>query len=109
MGLCIIGAKDIPIYMKQRQAILIDLREPDEYRRNHIPDALNVPAGTLQQFMNHSNRNRIHIFYCQHGSLSFQEGKKYVRAGFQICSLAGGMDGYEELTAERGKDYNRKI
>ncbi len=96
MELCIIGAKDIHIYTKQKDAVLVDLREPEEYKAGHIPGAVNIPAGKLQMFMRRADRTRIHIFYCQHGSLSFQEGKKYVRAGFRICSLAGGMDGYRE-------------
>lgn len=101
MGLCIIGAKDIRVYMKQKDAVLVDLREPEEYGRGHIPGAVNIPAGKLQMYMRRTDRNRIYIFYCQHGSLSFQEGKKYVRAGFRICSLAGGMDGYQEWQKQK--------
>lgn len=96
MGLCIIGAKDIREYMKQKDAVLVDLREPEEYEKEHISGAVNVPAEKLQIFMRRTDRTRIHIFYCQHGSLSFQEGKRYARAGLRICSLAGGMDGYTE-------------
>ncbi len=96
MALCIIGAKDISVYMKQKDAVLADLREPSEYENGHIPGAVNIPAERLEAFMRRTDRSRIHIFYCQHGSMSFQEGKKYARAGFKICSLAGGLDGYRE-------------
>lgn len=94
MRLCVIGARDISDYMKYQDAILVDLREPEEYRRYHIPGAINIPAKELPRFMRRTDKSRIHIFYCEKGSLSFQEGKKYVRAGFRICSLAGGIEGY---------------
>lgn len=103
MALCIIGAKDIEIYVKQKDAVLVDLREPQEYENGHISGALNIPAEKLQNFMKRTDRGRIHIFYCQHGSMSFQEGKKYARTGFKICSLAGGLDGYMEWQKFRQK------
>lgn len=96
MGLCIIGAKDVLYYMKYKDAVLIDLRNEDEYESGHITGAINVPMYKLPSFMRRADKNQIHIFYCQHGSMSFQEGKRYIRAGYQICSLAGGMDGYLE-------------
>lgn len=101
MGLCIIGAKDIQMYMRQKNAVLIDLREPQEYDSGYIPGAVNVPVRRLPEFMKRTDRSRIHIFYCQHGSQSFQEGNRYTRAGFQICSLAGGMDGYRQWRKQR--------
>lgn len=96
MGLCIIGAKDVSTYVKYKDAILVDLRDEDDYRMYHITGAINIPAEQLQRFMKHTDKNRIHIFYCQHGSLSFQAGKKYVKEGYKICSLAGGIDSYHE-------------
>lgn len=95
MGLCIIGAKDIRTYMQNKDAILVDLREKKEYEQYHIPGAVSIPAKQLSGFMKHMDHSRILIFYCQHGSLSLQEGKRYARAGYKICSLAGGLDGYQ--------------
>lgn len=97
MGLCIIGAKDVQDYIKNKGAILIDLREEEDYRAGHITGAVNIPANRLQQFMRQTDKSRIHIFYCQHGGLSFQAGKRYVREGYRICSLAGGIDSYNRL------------
>lgn len=94
MGLCIIGAKDIEEYQKRKDARLLDLRDPTEYRRFHIPGACNVPVEKLEAYMKDASKTQLYIFYCQHGSLSFQEGKRYVRAGYKICTLAGGMLAY---------------
>lgn len=100
MGLCIIGAREVESYRTYKNAILIDIREENDYVQGHIPGAINVPAHHLQSYMRQTDKNRIHIFYCQHGGLSFQAGKRYIRDGFRICSLAGGMDGYHRWEME---------
>lgn len=96
MGLCIIGSRDLDDYRRRRGAILIDLRDQEEYRRFHINGAVNVPAERLEQYMNGASKKQNFIFCCQHGSLSLQEGKRYVREGYQICSLAGGVLAYRQ-------------
>ena len=75
MGLCIVGAKDIANYKKRYGARLIDLRSSEEYRRGHIEGAVHVPVDRLRQYMQSVPSNQMLIFYCQHGSQSFQEGK----------------------------------
>ena len=95
MGLCIIGAKDVENY-KRQGGLLIDIRSPQDYRNGHIEGAVNVPAEQLENYMKTASKNRVLILYCQHGSMSFQEGKKYVREGYRICTLAGGFATYRQ-------------
>lgn len=97
MGLCIIGARDIRDYQNRRGAVVIDLRNPEEFVQFHIRGAVNVPVEKLEQYMKSAPRNRIFIFCCQHGNQSIQEGKRYVREGYQIYSLAGGMYAYRQI------------
>lgn len=96
MGLCIIGARDVKEYQNRKRAILIDLRDREEYQRFHINGAVSVPVERLEGYMKGVSKNQNVIFCCQHGSLSLQEGKKYVREGYQICSLAGGVSAYRQ-------------
>lgn len=97
MGLCIIGARDVKNYQIGKKAILIDLRDREEYQRFHINGAINVPVEKLERYMKSVSRRQYVIFCCQHGSMSLQEGKKYVREGYQICSLAGGISAYRQI------------
>lgn len=97
MGLCIIGARDIEDYQKYKNAVLLDLRSPEEFRYFHIPGAVNVPQERLEQYMKEVSQRQIVIFYCQHGSLSFREGKHYAREGYQICTLTGGVVAYRRV------------
>ena len=54
-----------------------------------------LPVEELEAFMEHASKERLLIFYCQHGNASVQEGCRYVKRGFRICSVAGGMDAYQ--------------
>lgn len=94
MGFCMIRANEIQAYVRENDAILIDLRSEEDYREYHLRGAINIPAEKLAEFMKRTDKNRTHIFYCRHGSLSIQEGKKYARQGYLICSLAGGTDAF---------------
>ena len=100
MGLCIVGAIVIANYKKRYGARLIDLRSSEEYRRGHIEGAVHVPVDRLRQYMRSVPSNQMLIFYCQHGSQSFQEGKRYVREGYRICTLAGGYQAYRQMNGE---------
>jgi len=47
------GVKSVPASQAVRMinhesAVIIDVREPEEFRSGHIPDAVNVPLGTLR-------------------------------------------------------------
>lgn len=94
MELCMICAKDVRRYVREKDAILIDLRDEEDYREFHIPGAISVPTENLAKFMRRTDKRRLHIFYCDHGVLSIQEGRRYLRQGYRICSLAGGIDAY---------------
>ncbi|MCD8218705.1 MAG: rhodanese-like domain-containing protein [Clostridiales bacterium] len=94
MDLCMIDAEDVRRYVRQYDALLVDLRSEEDYQNYHITGAIHIPPEQLPCFMRQTDKQRLHIFYCQHGSLNIREGRKYLRQGYRICSLAGGMDAY---------------
>jgi len=94
MELCMIGAEDVRRYVRQYDAVLVDLRSEEDYRIYHIWGAIHIPPDQLQRFMHRTDKQRMHIFYCRHGNLSIREVTKYLRQGYRVCSLAGGMDAY---------------
>ena len=97
MGLCLISAKEIGEYRRRWHALVIDLRDYDDYRQWHIPGAQNVPVEELESFMKEIPYSRMVIFYCEYGNTSIQEGCRYVKRGYRICSVAGGIDAYRRL------------
>lgn len=89
------------------QAVLvIDVREPDEFRSGHIANAINIPRGTLEASADATTRHRhpdlCHaqdktiLLYCHSGGRSAMAAYVLKQMGFDHAySLAGGLDCWE--------------
>ena len=51
-----ISAEELDVYVGRRDAVLIDLREPEEYEKKHIRTAVNIPYGKLQDCRKYSRK-----------------------------------------------------
>lgn len=67
------------------EAVLIDVREPDEFRAEHIAYANSLPLGDLEKLMENMSipATRRLIFQCLKG-----------KRGEQACALVKGCDSY---------------
>jgi rhodanese-related sulfurtransferase len=52
---------------KEKQALLVDVREPKEYASGHIPGAINLPLRSLTDNLDRIPKNRPVILYCSTG------------------------------------------
>lgn len=52
---------------KEKQALLVDVRQPKEYASGHIKGAINLPLRELTQNLNRIPQNRPVILYCSTG------------------------------------------
>lgn len=78
-----------------REAQLIDLRPAEEFRKDHIPGAWNVSEDQIEHVIQRQGRYRFYILYCQRGITSLQLARKLVEKGYQIGTLAGGINNYK--------------
>lgn len=75
-------------------AVIVDLREPKEYKAGHIVDAINIPHAKLADKMSEleSYRNKPLILVCKMGQHSGAAGKTLRAKGFEdVSRLSGGM------------------
>jgi len=77
--------------------VLVDVREPMEWRINRIEGATLVPLATLAQKVNELSTADEIVMYCKMGSRSAQAVNFLRELGFRkVKNLAGGIDAWVE-------------
>jgi len=72
--------------------VLLDVREPHEFKFCHIPGSVNIPMNTLAGALNTLDRGRETVVICHHGMRSAQSGQFLIGNGFSnIINLKGGV------------------
>ena len=72
-------------------ALVVDLREPKEFREGHVVDALNIPYAKLAERMGELDKTRPLVLVDKLGQHSAAAGRTLMQAGFQVSRLNGGM------------------
>lgn len=83
---------------------ILDVREQAEYAFNHIPGAINVPLGELENRMDEINTDKeIHVI-CRTGSRSDLAAQKLSQKGFKIVkNVVPGMSEWDGPTEKSTK------
>ena len=72
-------------------AILLDVREQDEWDAGHAPQARHLPMSQLQSRAAELDRDAQIVCVCHVGGRSAAVADALARAGWQAANLAGGM------------------
>jgi len=85
-------------YIYNSDTLLVDLRSKEEYEKEHLSGAWNIPYEKIEQyFPKMSSYNKV-VFYCAHGNHSLVAARMLARRGQIAYSVAGG---YEEGIRKR--------
>ena len=77
---------------EKKNGVLIDVREPGEYRTGHIPQAVNMPLSRFDALAAGIPKDRAVFLYCQSGMRSKSAAKRLARNGHgPIYNLRGGI------------------
>ncbi|HIC80586.1 MAG TPA: DUF2892 domain-containing protein [Kiloniellaceae bacterium] len=91
-----IGATAAKSMLDKDQAVLIDIRESDEFAREHIPGAHHVPLSGFDAADFPGARDKIAIFHCASGSRTAEAAPRILEAGFaSVFQLEGGLTGWK--------------
>ncbi|MEY2580482.1 MAG: hydroxyacylglutathione hydrolase [Ilumatobacteraceae bacterium] len=72
-------------------ALLLDVREPEEWQAQHAPDAVLIPMGQVRQRQEGLPRDRRIVVVCRSGGRSAATTESLRTWGFDAVNLAGGM------------------
>ncbi len=93
-----IDAKTLHDWIEHGKAILVDVREIDEYKQAHIPGAILVPLQHCQPNAVPHNPDKKIVFHCKAGKRGGSACSLYAEAMPEktVYNLDGGIDAWME-------------
>lgn len=88
-----ISAKMLDYYVGRRDAVIIDLREREEYLLSHVTGAVNVPYEGWED-AGEFPKDKILVLYCDRGGASLDVARKLAKQGYRTRSVIGGFQAY---------------
>ena len=77
-------------------ALILDVREPQEWDQVHIPDATLVPLGQLPDRLSEIPKDQEVVVVCRSGNRSATGRDILLKAGYTtVTSMAGGMNQWQ--------------
>jgi sulfur-carrier protein adenylyltransferase/sulfurtransferase len=89
---------------RRPKAVVLDVREPDEYEQGAIPGAVHIPRGTLESSVENriADKSAPVIIHCASGVRSVFAAKTLSDLGYQdVVSVSGGFNKWKD----EGRDW----
>jgi rhodanese-related sulfurtransferase len=83
--------------INDRQALVVDVRAPADFKKGHILNAVNVPQAKLGERVGELGKDtaRPIVVYCALGGVSAQAAHTLKKAGYaEVYPIAGGLNGW---------------
>jgi rhodanese-related sulfurtransferase len=92
-----VEATTLKQWLERGEALLIDVREPQEYAAEHIPEAQLLPLSTFDPVRVSQEAGKKVVLHCVMGMRSAQAGQKLLDAGFTtVYNFRGGVQAWKE-------------
>jgi len=78
-------------------AVMVDVREDDEWEAGHAPVAVHVPMGQVVERMGELPTDRTIVCMCRVGGRSGSVAVHLAGAGYDVRNIAGGMQAWAAL------------
>lgn len=75
-------------------AVLLDVREPDEWHAGHAPNAVHVPLAALAASISQLDKEQPIVAVCRVGGRSERAAAVLLQRGYDAVNLAGGMQAW---------------
>ncbi len=92
---------ELTIKVNREDAVLLDIRSADDFKKGHITSARNIPLAQLGKELSklENDKNKPIIVVCQAGMSAQGAAKQLISAGFgQVAVLRGGMSKWLEAS-----------
>jgi rhodanese-related sulfurtransferase len=93
-----LSPQEATLLMNHEEAVVVDIREPSEYKQGHIMGAINIPLGKLKERTYEIEKHKSHpiIVSCATGNRSHAACATLHKAGFEkLHNLVGGVNRWQ--------------
>jgi rhodanese-related sulfurtransferase len=91
-----------------RTAVVVDVRQPAEWRAGHINGALHIPLSQLSRRLAELPRDKTIVTVCRSGHRSGIAARTLTRADHEVLNLKGGINAWARAGLPLGSTNKRK-
>ncbi len=90
--------------LDEKSSLFVDIRDPGSYRQAHIPGAIHLNDGNVQEFVQQTDKNKEVVVYCYHGNSSMGATAFLIENGFtNVASMSGGFEAWRPIYENEGE------
>ena len=78
-----------------KRPLVLDVRQPEEFREGHISGAKLMPLGDLKRNLIDLPKQREIVCVCATGNRSSSAARTLTMEGFQVLNMQGGMSAWQ--------------
>ena len=84
--------------LDQQTCKFVDIRDPGSFRAAHIPGAVHLHDGNVQEFVQETEKDADIVVYCYHGNSSLGAVAYFMENGFKkVASMSGGFEAWRQV------------
>jgi len=84
--------------LDQKDSLFVDIRDPGAYGQAHIPGAIHLNDGNVQEFLQNTDKEKNVVVYCYHGNSSMGATAFLLENGFKnVASMSGGFEAWRQM------------
>ena len=105
MNFRMIAPGEIDRFAGDKESVIIDLRNREEFAVRHIAGAVNIPYGEWKEYERSNEFAKVAaeknlVLYCERGPTSFAVAKELAEKGIRVNAMAGGIHAYRGKMTE---------
>lgn len=87
-----IKSEEIKTITKDKEYIIVDVREENEYNIEHVKDSINISVNNIDSITDKYDKETIIIVYCRSGNRSAKAANRLIELGYKYIYDLGGID-----------------
>lgn len=89
-------------FVKENNAVVLDVRTPQEHGRGNIENSVNINVDELRERINELDKDQTYVIYCQVGLRGYLANRILRNNGFNnVVNLQGGYNLWSTVHAEK--------